>query len=100
MLVSNFNYSGKDVPMLVSVLVSKIRLSPKNITLSNLTAKAGKSDFTARGAVNNYLSFIFNKNQPLEGSFNIESGLIDVNELMAGSSKKPAEADTSALTVI
>src|SRR5690606_2190267 len=76
MLASNFNYSGKDVSMPIAVPAAKMSFSPKNITLSNLTAKAGKSDFKARGAVNNYLSFIFSKNQPLEGSFNIESDLI------------------------
>ncbi|WP_262711107.1 AsmA family protein [Pedobacter frigidisoli] len=56
MIASNFNYAGKNVPMPVSVPTAKMVFSPKNITLSNLTAKVGKSDFSANGSVNNYLS--------------------------------------------
>lgn len=81
-LANNFNYAGKNVPMPVSVLTAKMVFSPKNITLSNLSAKVGKSDFAANGSVNNYLSYFFKKNQALQGNFNMSSNLIDVNELM------------------
>lgn len=81
-VANNFNYAGKNVPMPVSVPSAKMIFSPKNITLSNLTAKVGKSDFEANGSVNNYLSYFFKKNQALQGTFNLSSNLIDVNELM------------------
>ena len=68
--------------MPVSVSTAKMVFSPKNITLSNLSAKVGKSDFAANGSVNNYLSYFFKKNQALQGNFNMSSNLIDVNELM------------------
>ncbi|PWS32918.1 AsmA-like C-terminal region-containing protein [Pedobacter paludis] len=90
MIASNFNYAGKNVPMPVSVPTAKMVFSPKNITLSNLTAKVGKSDFSANGSVNNYLSYFFKKNQALQGNFNLSSNLIDVNELM-GPKVKPDE---------
>lgn len=82
MQASNFVYEGKNVPMPVSVPSAKMSFSPQNITLSELTAKVGKSDFAANGTVNNYLTYIFQKNQLLKGNFNLSSGLIDVNELM------------------
>ena len=81
-LANNFNYAGKNVPMPVSVSTAKMVFSPKNITLSNLSAKVGKSDFAANGSLNNYLSYFFKKNQALQGNFNMSSNLIDVNELM------------------
>ena len=81
-LANNFNYAGKNVPMPVSVSTAKMVFSPKNITLSNLSAKVGKSDFAANGSVNNYLSYFFKKNQALQGNFNMSSNLIDVNELI------------------
>jgi len=81
-LANNFNYAGKNVPMPVSVATAKMVFSPKNITLSNVSAKVGKSDFAANGSVNNYLSYFFKKNQALQGNFNMSSNLIDVNELM------------------
>jgi len=100
MLASNFNYSGKNVPMPVSVPSAKMAFSPKNITLSNLTAKVGKSDFTANGTVNNYLSYFFKKNQSLQGTFNVASNLIDVNELMGPKSTDETEKKgDSKLTV-
>ncbi|WP_113637692.1 AsmA-like C-terminal domain-containing protein [Nubsella zeaxanthinifaciens] len=82
MQASNFLYKGKNVPMPVSIPAAKMTFSPKNITLSNLTAKLGRSDFQANGSVNNYLNYVFKKNQLLEGNFNLTSNYIDVNELM------------------
>lgn len=82
MQATNFAYAGKNVSMPVNIPSAKMTFSPKNITLSNLSAKLGKSDFAANGAINNYLNYIFKKNQLLEGSFNVSSNYIDVNELM------------------
>lgn len=78
----NFNYSGKNVPMPVQVPSAKMIFSPRNISLTSLIAKVGRSDFNANGSVNNYLSYFFNKNQLLQGNFNLTSSLIDVNELI------------------
>jgi hypothetical protein len=103
MQASNFVYAGKNVPMPVSVPSAKMTFSPQNITLSNLVAKVGKSDFTANGAINNYLNYVFKKNQLLKGNFNLSSGLIDVNELMGppSTTTKPAanEAKMSVFEV-
>ncbi|GGI28061.1 AsmA-like C-terminal region-containing protein [Pedobacter mendelii] len=95
MLASNFNYAGKNVPMPVSVPTAKMIFSPKNITLSNLVAKVGKSDFAASGSLNNYLSYFFKKNQSLRGNFNMSSNLIDVNELMGSKSTVDQAANKS-----
>lgn len=102
MLASNFTYSGKNVPMPVSVPTARMTFSPKNITLSNLTVKVGKSDFAANGSVNNYLSYFFKKNQALQGNFNLSSNLIDVNELMgpkSATTETDARKSTSKLSV-
>lgn len=100
MLANNFVYTGKNVPMPVSVPSAKMTFSPQNISLSNLIAKVGKSDFTANGTVNNYLSYIFKKNQLLKGNFNLTSGLIDVNELIGPpSTEAKATAGDSKMSV-
>jgi hypothetical protein len=100
MLASNFNYSGKGIDKPVSIPSAKMSFSPKNITLGNLTAKVGKSDFQANGSINNYLSYLFKKNQSLQGIFNLNSNLIDVNELMGPETATATAKDTSKLTVI
>lgn len=96
MLASNFNYSGKNVPMPVRVPSAKMTFSPKNITLAGLTANVGKSDFKANGSINNYLNYFFKKNQALQGNFNVSSGLIDVNELIGPSVKKEEGAKSDS----
>jgi len=100
-IASNFNYSGKNVLVPVKVPTAKMVFSPKNITLSNLIANVGKSDFTANGSVNNYLSYFFKKNQALQGSFNMSSNLIDINELIGPKPKSetPAEKSDAKLSV-
>ncbi|MFD1631606.1 AsmA-like C-terminal region-containing protein [Pseudopedobacter beijingensis] len=97
----NFNYSGAQVPKPVQIPTAQMSISPRNITLSNLIAKVGKSDFNAQGTVNNYLSYVFQKGKPLQGSFSTTSNLIDVNELMGPpSATESKSADTSKLTII
>lgn len=101
MEATNFVYTGKNVPMPVSVPSAKMSFSPQNITLSNLTAKVGKSDFMASGSITNYLTYVFKKNQLLKGNFALASKLIDVNELM-GPPKATEETKTadSKMTVL
>ncbi len=91
MLAGNFNYSGKNVPMPVSVPSAKMSFSPKNITLSNLTAKVGKSDFTANGTVNNYLNYFFKRTRLYREHSMLLSNLIDVNELIGPKSAADTE---------
>src|SRR5690606_22449218 len=82
MLASNFIYTGKAVAKPVSISSAKMTFNPQNITLANLNAKVGKSDFAANGSITNYLGYIFNKDQSLGGTFNLNSNLMDINELM------------------
>lgn len=96
MLAENFNYSGKNIPMRVSVPSAKMSFSPKNIVLSDLKAKVGKSDFKANGALNNYLSYFFKKNQSLQGNFNVSSGMIDVNELLGPPAPEVSESKSDS----
>lgn len=100
MLASNFNYSGSGVDKPVHIPSAKMSFSPKNITLGNLEAKIGKSDFQANGTINNYLAYIFKKDQPLKGTFNLQSELMDINELMGPTETQSTTKDTSKLTVI
>ncbi|WP_207429585.1 AsmA family protein [Pedobacter sp. SYSU D00535] len=101
LVANNFNYSGQQVPMPVSVPSAKVTFNPKNISLTNLSAKVGKSDFQANGTLDNYLEYVFKKDIPLRGKFNVRSGLLDVNELMGPSTPGTSkQADTAKLTVI
>ena len=101
MIASNFDYSGASVPLPVRISAAKMTFNPSNITLEDLSAKLGKSDFKARGTIDNYLKFVMEKNAKLQGSFNVNSGLMDVNELMGPAEPvAKTQKDTSSLTII
>lgn len=99
MLASNFIYTGDAVAKPVSISTAKMTFNPQNISLANLNAKIGKSDFAANGSITNYLGYIFNKNQALGGTFNLSSNLMDINELM-GPENTTTSTDTSKLSLI
>ncbi|MCO4294693.1 membrane assembly protein AsmA [Solitalea sp. MAHUQ-68] len=99
MALTAFNYSGANVPKPVSIPSASMTFNPKNITLSNLSAKVGASDFQANGTVNNYMAYVFKKDQPLQGTFNVTSSLINVNELM-GPAAVETKNDTTKLSVV
>ncbi|HET8829458.1 MAG TPA: AsmA-like C-terminal region-containing protein, partial [Pelobium sp.] len=100
MLASNFIYTGAAVAKPVSISSAKMTFNPKNITLTNLNAKVGKSDFAANGSITNYLGYIFNKDQALGGTFNLTSNLMDINELMGPQNTTTPKVDTSKLSLI
>lgn len=100
MLASNFLYTGKAVAKPVSIANAKMTFNPQNISLANLNAKIGRSDFAANGSINNYLGYIFNKNQALNGTFNLSSNVMDINELMGPENTSTVKTDTSQLSLI
>jgi hypothetical protein len=100
MVASNIIYSGKGIKMPVSIPSAKMTFSPRNITLGTLNAKIGKSDLLASGSINNYLNYVFKKNQLLQGEFKMSSKLIDANELMGAMPADDAPAKTeTGLTI-
>ena len=52
------------------------------MNLKNLSIQINSSDLTLEGYVADYLPYIF-KNQTLKGNFNLNSKLLNLNELMA-----------------
>lgn len=95
--VSKMNYESTDYP-LTTINSLLLTFNPQNITLSQLDAKMGKSDFNATGSIDNLLGYYFKK-ELLKGTFTLNSSLLDLNELMGGSSTT-STADTSKLSVL
>lgn len=56
-------------------------LSPKAVTLSECKVKVGKSDLNATGSLTNFLGWYL-RDDTLNGSLNLSSSLLDLNELM------------------
>jgi hypothetical protein len=87
--VSNLVYDSKETPMPLYVSDIKTTFNPRNITLTNLTAKIGKSDYQMSGEIENYLAYAFNKGD-LVGKVNLKSNYFDVDEWLSKDETAPA----------
>ncbi|WP_243348448.1 AsmA-like C-terminal region-containing protein [Parabacteroides sp. FAFU027] len=92
--ISNMLYKSKEYP---DVLIKNMGLnfSPKYAELTGLNMKFGKSDISATGKLENFIAYAL-KNKTLKGSLNMNSNLLDLNELMGSSSS--SKKDTSAMS--
>jgi hypothetical protein len=96
LLLSDFNYKSSDLPNEVSVKNMLFRFSPQNLTLENLEAKMGKSDFKMAGKIDNYLAYAL-QDSTLHGNFDFHSKHLDLDELM-GEEETTTTANTEANT--
>jgi hypothetical protein len=78
-----------------------LNFSPAFLELAKLELKVGKTDFSAKGKVTNYLGFLLKK-QVLSGSLTATSKNIDLNELMQNQASASAKSlpDSSKLQIV
>ncbi len=86
--VSNLVYDSKETPMPVRVSDLQMTFNPQNVTLNNLNAALGKSDFSATGSLDNFMAYLFNKGDLL-GTVNLKSRQFDVNEWLQKDANAP-----------
>ncbi len=101
MALNQFFYASNDLPQAVDIQSAQLKFSPKEITLDKLECNIGKSDFSLKGKIENYLPYIF-KDETIKGVLVHQSKLIDVNEfLMNETEEEEIESDdTTALETI
>lgn len=87
--VTNLVYDSKDVPMPVKVSDLQMTFNPSNVTVSNLSAIVGKSDFNIRGTLDNFIPYIFDKGD-LVGDLILKSRNFDVNEWLTPDNNNPS----------
>lgn len=95
--VTGLVYDSKDVPMAVKVSDMAMTFNPQNITLSNLQAIIGKSDFNANGTLDGFMGYFFGKGN-LSGALNLRSNNLDVNQFLAKDDKAASSTTTSTTT--
>ena len=94
--LENFTYKADDLDYDVLIESINFEVAPKYFTLQNLDAKVGKSDFHANGKIDNFIAYYF-KDEILTGTFNLNSNLIDGNEL-AGADAETTEVSAEPTT--
>ncbi len=97
--LSDFRYSSKDLPYDVTLASASMVFDPRNINLTNVEGKIGRSDFSVNGAVVNYLGYVFGQNQTIKGNVNFSSNLLDLNEFMSDT-EETTTTDTANYGVI
>ena len=78
---------------------AQLNITPAYLDLTNLKVKVGRSDFSLKGKLENYLAYYL-KDETLLGNFSLNSAMIDVNELLTypDSPDDPVTTEPSALS--
>jgi hypothetical protein len=96
--LKDFKFSSKTLPYAVGISQAEATFNPQKIELKNTSGTIGKSDFSASGAISNYIGYVFS-NETIKGNVNFNSTLLDLNEFMTDS-KEPVKKDTASLRVM
>jgi hypothetical protein len=98
--VADMNYKSKDITYPVNIKSMTLNFSPQFVKLEGFDSKIGRSDIQAHGAIENIMQYYF-KDSLLQGTFSMQSSLMDLNEFMASSTPTTtATPDTSHLSII
>ena len=86
-------------PELPEVLINKlsVMVSTKALAINDMKLKIGKSDLSANGSVSNYIAYLL-RDETLKGSLNVNSSMLDLNELMGESTTSETENVTETDT--
>ena len=82
--VSDFLYQSESIPDAIDVQRIMLTFSPENLTLNEMNAQMGRSDFAMNGEVDNYLGYAL-RDENLKGNFTLNSNYLDLDALMPAS---------------
>lgn len=84
LILSDFIYRSADLPDELDIEKVKFTFSPQNLSLNELNATMGKSDFAMHGKVDNYFGYLL-RDEVLKGDFAFNSNYLDLEKLMPAS---------------
>ncbi len=90
-LANDLLYQSTGLEQDVHIPGGKLTFSPREVKVSNLKAKIGESDLLANGGLDNFFGYLFSK-QDLKGSLDIQSQLLNLNQIMGTDSAETASA--------
>lgn len=91
--LQDFTYASEDLPDPLDIKDLWFVFSPEKLTVSDMQATMGASNFKVDGELRNYMSYMFKENEELKGNLNFNANVLNVDEIMAGS-----ETETSSET--
>lgn len=96
--VSDFLYESDSLDYPIGVSAAKLTFNNLYAELSNLNMAIGRSDIQASGRLEGFIPYAMTDNGVLKGNVNINSNLIDANEMMGISPTEEVEAEEEAQT--
>ncbi len=88
--LTDISLKSDSLPYSVQITQAQAEFTPRMVNLNSFEAKLGESDISANGKIDNIFSYIF-KEEVLKADFNLNSGLLDLNELSGGGEGETTE---------
>lgn len=93
--IADMKYKSSTLPYEVLLNSMKFVFSTQFVELAGLDAKMGNTDIQAHGKIENFLQYIF-KDSLIVGHFDLNSKVIDLNQLMGPEQPAAAPTETAA----
>jgi hypothetical protein len=81
LVVEGMYFSSDSLDYPVDLSKASMKFSPKYVELSEMNMKLGKSDISAQGKLENFIAYALKDDQVLFGNLDVQSNLLDINEL-------------------
>ncbi|RRA98754.1 AsmA-like C-terminal region-containing protein [Larkinella rosea] len=91
MAITKLSYKGESLPQGLTLNTARLHLSPGKLTVEQANGLLGTSQFTADGFLSNYMPFLLDDNQPLEGTLNVRANRLNINEWITDDSQPQAK---------
>jgi hypothetical protein len=98
-MAGNIVYQSSSLQQGVRIPQGQLTFSPQQVKVSNVKAEIGKSDIAANGGLDNLFGYLFGK-EKLKGSLEIQSRLLDLNEMMGADTVKTADTTSGKVRAV
>ncbi len=90
MSLKEFEYNSDDFANPIKLSAMAVTFNPKTVTLEQLDGTTGKTDFNAKGTINNLLGYMFN-DEKVQGNFDLKSNTFALNDFMVKETDEPSK---------
>jgi hypothetical protein len=97
--LKNFVYKSDELKSPIKLNSTSVTFNPTTVSLNELNGVTGKTDFNAKGTINNLLGFMFN-DENVEGAFNLSSNIFAVNDFMMEEKQTSSSSQVKILSFL
>ena len=80
-VATDIHYASDSLDYPVDISMANMSFSPQFVDLSEFSMQLGKSDLAAQGRLENFIGYAMKEGETLMGNLNVQSQLLDINEL-------------------